>query len=185
MYKINLDVRRTMSQSEQSEAIDWDGVVQQIFEFIGSDTAIIDRYGIILASRVPGFEKTRLISPLVWQIIQQRKKLMSELGVESIDGMVLETEQGNFVFTFGHFIYLMTKVSSTVDLSQFMPSIKRFITALDKSSDKTLTLSFIDLNLDKEFSKLSHEDGVGAKNENMPIFKHLIKHLAKSKKKKK
>jgi hypothetical protein len=154
--------------------------VEQIYGMIGTDTSIIDRYGIVLSSRIPRFQKGRLISPTIWSIIQKKKQLASELEIESIDGLVLESEQFNIVFTFGTWIYLLTQVPKSVDLSQYMPSINRIISTLDKSTDKTLTLQFQSLNFEEEYNQMKSAETEGAGN-SMPIFKSLIKHMAKKK----
>ena len=163
--------------SSDQTSFDWDTVVNQIFEMIGADTAIIDRYGIILASRIKGFEKSRLISPLVWDLIMNRKKLASELNVDHVNSLVIESDIGNIVISVGDNIYLLSIVPTNVDLVQFMPSVTRFISTLDRGTD-----TFIDTNLQKldfelEFNELLKENST-EKPENFPIFKHLIKTLS-------
>jgi hypothetical protein len=161
------------------ENINWDAVIQQIYEMIGTDTAIVDKYAIILASRIPGFNKGAIISPLIWEVINKREKLCRELQVNNINSIVCETDQGNFVFTAGKFIYFMSKIPSEFDLAKFMPSIARIITTLDKSSQHGIDLRLQRLELEQEFKTLSHEDDKERGEERFPIFKHLISHLAK------
>jgi hypothetical protein len=159
--------------NEQENAFDWEGVVNQIFEMISADTAIIDRYGIILASRIKGFEKGRLLSPLVWDLIQKRTKLARELVVQRVSSLVIETDQGNIVVSIGENIYLLSVVPANVDLSQYMPSLTRFISTLDRGSDTSFNINLQKLNFDQEFNELVHV--AGEKTDNFPIFKDLIK----------
>jgi hypothetical protein len=162
-----------------STEIDWDGVVDQIHQMIGTNTAIIDKYGIILASKVPDFEKGKLISPKLWDLIMQRKRVTDELGVKSIQSLVLETDIENIVFTFAKFVYIMSKVPKSVDLAKYMPSIDRISSTLDKSTISDVSMEFIPLDLSEDLTKIDHSDNEDIQREKYPIFKHLIKKLTK------
>lgn len=163
---------------QQGLGMDWDGVVNQIFDMIGTDTAIVDTYGLILASRIKIFAKGKLISPLVWDLIQKRIKLAKELGVNKASTLVIETDQGNIVASFGENIYLLAIVPSNVDLSQFMPSLQRFLSTLNRTTDKSLGITLEKLDLDKEFGELLKEKNKGEREDDFPIFKSLIRHLS-------
>ena len=165
------------------DEFDWDVVVSQIHDTTGTDTAVIDQYGIVLASKIKGLEKGRLISPLFWEIIQQRTQLANELEVNEIHNFVIGTDQGNIAFTLGKFIYLMTKIPETVNLAEYMPSLARMISTMDRSTDKSIDTEFHGLNLDAEYGTLNQHQGKA--EDNFPVFKHLIKHLSGKKKKKK
>ncbi len=166
---------------ETEEKIDWDSIVQQIFDMIGTETLIINKYGMVLGSRMKGMEKNKLISPTIWSLIKKREQLSKELGVKAVSSIVLETGENNLVITFGIYIYLMSRVPNTVDLSQYMPSVRRVISTLDRSSDKILTLEFKELLLKEEYIRLMFDKSNidGAARDSFPIFKHLIKQLSK------
>jgi len=163
---------------QQNFGMDWDGVVNQIFDIIGTDTAILDTYGLILASRIKIFAKGKLISPLVWDLIQKRTKLAKELSVNKANSLVIETDQGNIVASFGENIYLLAIVPSNVDLAQFMPSLQRFLSTLNRSTDKSLGIVLQKLDLEQEYAELLKEKNSGEKQDDFPIFKSLIKHLS-------
>ena len=148
--------------------MDWDGVVNQIFDIIGTDTAILDTYGLILASRIKIFAKGKLISPLVWDLIQKRTKLAKELSVNKANSLVIETDQGNIVASFGENIYLLAIVPSNVDLAQFMPSLQRFLSTLNRSTDKSLGIVLQKLDLEQEYAELLKEKNSGEKQDDFP-----------------
>lgn len=161
------------------EQINWDGVVKQIFDMIGTNTAIINKYGIVLASKIPKLTPGRLISPVLWELILNREKLIFELETQNISNLVLESDQENIIFTFGENVYFMSRVQKTVDLNQYLPSINRIILTLDKSSENRIKPEFSHLNLQKEYDKLIENSEAETKKERLPIFKKLIRYMAK------
>jgi len=161
------------------DQINWDGVVQQIFEMIGTNTAIINKYGIVLASKIPKLTPGKLISPVLWDLILNREKLVSELETKTISNLVLESDQENIIFTFGENVYFMSRIQKSVDLNQYLPSINRIILTLDKSSEKGFKPEFSHLNLQKEYDKLIEESETEMNKERLPVFKKLIRYMAK------
>ena len=112
------------------DQINWDGVVQQIFDMIGTNTAIINKYGIVLASKIPKLTSGRLISPVLWDLILNREKLVLELETQTINNLVLESDKENIIFTFGENVYFMSRIQKSVDLNQYLSSINRIILTL-------------------------------------------------------
>ncbi len=161
------------------DQINWDGVVQQIFDMIGTNTAIINKYGIVLASKTnltPG----KLISPVLWELILKREKLAVELESQTINNLVLESDQENIIFTFGENVYFMSKIQKSVDLNQYLTSINRIILTLDKSSEKRIKPEFSHLNLQKDYDKLIKDSEAEMDKKNrLPIFKKLIRYMTK------
>ena len=161
------------------DKINWEGVVHQIFDMIGTDTAIINKYGIVLASKIPKLTPGRLISPVLWELILKREKLALELETQSINNLVLESDQENIIFTFGENVYFMSRIQKSVDLNQYLPSINRIILTLDKSSEKRVKPEFSQLNLQKEYDKLIEESETEMEKDRLPVFKKLIRYMAK------
>ena len=161
------------------DQINWDGVVQQIFDMIGTDTAIINKYGIVLASKIPKLTPGKLISPVLWELILDREKLAIELETQNIGNLVIESDQENIVFTFGENVYFMSRIQKSVDLNHYLPSISRIILTLDKSSEKGFNPDFSHLNLQKEYDKLIEESEAEMEKDRLPIFKKLIRYMTK------
>lgn len=158
--------------------MDWDVIVNQIFEMLGTEAAIINRYGIILSSKIKGFDKNRLISPVVWEMIQKQKVLTKELNVKKVGTIALETDMGNLVVSIGQNIYLLTLVPAGIDLAKYMPSLTGFIATLDKTRDTSLGVELVKLNLDEEYAELNKENSAEPRQDNFPIFKNLIRFLS-------
>jgi hypothetical protein len=161
------------------DQINWDGVVQQIFDMIGTDTAIINKYGIVLASKIPKLTPGRLISPVLWELILNREKLAIELETQNISNLVLESDKENTVFTFGENVYFMSLIQKDVDLNHYLPSISRIILTLDKSSEKEFKPDFSNLILQKEYDKLIEDSETEMNKERLPVFKKLIRYMTK------
>jgi hypothetical protein len=98
--------------------------------------------------------------------------------VNKASTLVIETDQGNIVASFGENIYLLAVVPSNVDLAQFMPSLQRFLSTLNRTTDKSLGIMLQKLDLDTEYAELLKEKNKEEKEDNFPIFKSLIKHLS-------
>jgi hypothetical protein len=163
---------------KQELEIDWDTIVNQIFEMIGTEAAIINRYGIILSSRIKGFDKNRLISPIVWEMIQKQKVLTKELNVKKVGTIALETDVGNLVVSIGQNLYLLTLVPAGIDLAKYMPSLMGFIATLDKTRDTGLGVELVKLNLDDEYAELNKENSNEPRQDHFPIFKDLIRFIS-------
>ena len=170
----------SINPTNTDNKINWDGVVHQIFEMIGTDTAIINKYGIVLASKIPKLTPGKLISPVLWELILKKEKLVSELETQNIHNLVLEADQENIIFTFGENVYFMSKVKKTFDLNQYLPSINRIILTLDKSSEKETKPEFSQLKLQKEYDKLIEESETEMEKERLPVFKKLMRYMSKN-----
>ena len=169
----------SVDNNAQKNVLNWKGVVQQISEMIGTNTAIIDEYGLILASKIPQFSVNKLISPTLWALILNRKKLAQELELEEISSVILETPEFNLVFSCAKFIHLMSEVPKNIDLAQYMPSINRMLLTLDKSTKKKITFDFKALDLSAAYEDLLHDQTGEIEKDRFPIFKSLIKHMKK------
>jgi hypothetical protein len=180
-HKFNSKELQKMSANPKNtdDQINWDGVVQQIFDMIGTDTAIINKYGIVLASKIPKLTPGRLISPVLWELILNREKLAIELETQNISNLVLESDKENTVFTFGENVYFMSLIQKDVDLNHYLPSISRIILTLDKSSEKEFKPDFSNLILQKEYDKLIEDSETEMNKERLPVFKKLIRYMTK------
>lgn len=169
-----------MEKNQDSDIeFDWDGIVSQIYDVIGSNTAIFSKYGLILASRIPQFKKGSLISPTILEFLERKPKLTKELQISDIGCMALEGDSSNVVFTFGQDFNLISIIPKTVDLAKYMPSISNFLKTLHKSKGPEEEMSLELLSLKDEFKEIQESTQSEVSKDRFPVFKHLIKQLSK------
>lgn len=172
-----------MSQEEEDilNTTHWEKVVTQIYDMIGTNTAIINNYGIILGSRIPEFKTKTLIAPAIWDFILNRKKVQDQLNVSSVNSMVLETDKYNLVFTFADTIYLMSYLDKSVDLAQYMPSVTKILQNLDQSTFEKEMVTLHKFDLTADYEKLSAHVKEQVEQKHYPIFKHIVRYMTKKK----
>ena len=170
----------TTNESDSTE-IDWEEIVNQIYGMVGKNIAIIDRFGIILASKIPEYEPQTLIPPVIWDFILQRAKIREQLNVKAVQCLVVETDQYNLVFTFAKYIYILSQVEKSADLAQYMLSVDRIIKTLDKSKENPLWVNFNNIDLQAHFAQLQTEVNGYIHKERYPIFKQIVKYMRKKK----
>ena len=159
----------------------WDLFVEQINDMLGTDSAVLDKYGMVLASRMSILDKGKLVSPLLWSTIQQREKLREELVVEEIDSLIVSTgDSGFIVITFGENVYLVSLIPKEASLNEVIQSMNKIILSMDKQQNIAVKLDFTTLDLTEEFNMLSQE--MDDDRNMFPVFPHLIKHMKKKKK---
>lgn len=170
-----------MKKTTDTDEFDWDSIIHQIHDMIGTNTALFSKYGLILASNISHFKKGTLISPTILDFIERKNNLIHDLKVEKINCLVLEGDKTNIVFTFGQEFNLMSNVPKNVNLAQYMPSISNFLTTLHKShlSKDEDQSGFELLSLEQEFKEIQDSTSLEVEKDRFPIFKHLIQYLTK------
>jgi predicted regulator of Ras-like GTPase activity (Roadblock/LC7/MglB family) len=169
------------TDSDSEEEINWDEIVDQIFGMVGKKVAIIDQYGIILASKIPEYRPQTLVAPVIWDFMLQRDMIRDQLNVKEVQSLVVETDQYNLVFTFANYIYLLSQVEKSADLAQFMLTVDRIIKTLDKSKESPLWVDFEKIHLTDHFTQLQTHVEDNIHNERYPIFKQIVKYMRKKK----
>ncbi len=159
---------------------DIDQIFSDIQEVIQGQVALIDKYGLILASNMPGAPKESLISPTIWNAMISREKIANELQFEMIRSIILHTDAGNLVICFGAQIYLFVLIPFEAELSKILPVLENYMGNLEKlqAQEKVLKFKEPSLGQDIEALKNMHKDPE-FQEDRFPIFKHLIKHMVK------
>ncbi|MBN2154602.1 MAG: hypothetical protein JW776_00975 [Candidatus Lokiarchaeota archaeon] len=152
---------------------------KQLKESLNTDVAIIDKYGFILSSSLIDFKKGGVLSTTLLDFINARSRVALELNSEEINSLVLTISGTNFVFTYGKQLFIMTKIPDHVDLSEFLPSINRFITILDKSSSSIEIEDFKEFDISDELIKIEKEieDETTRNEKKYVIFTDIVKHI--------
>ena len=106
-----------------------------------------------------------------------RKKVASELNVDHVNSLVIESDIGNIVISVGDHIYLLSIVPTNINFLNLCQVWIRFISTLDRGNDTSIDTNLQKLDFELEFNELLKENST-EKPENFPIFKHLIKTLS-------
>jgi len=129
-------------------------ITKKLKESLQADIAIIDKYGFILSSSISEFKTNTVISPTLLNFVNQRAQVTEELGAKDILSIVLSMNEAHLVLSFAKKLTLMSKVPTATDLSQFLPSINKFISLLDKEASKEDHAKFVDFEIGKEVNDI-------------------------------
>jgi hypothetical protein len=162
-------------------SVDIEDIGKQLKATLNTDVAIIDKYGFILSSSINEFKKGTVLSTTLLDFINARSKVSMELNSKEINSLVLTISGTNYVFTYGEKLFIMTKIPDQVNLSEFLPSIKRFILILDKESSTTEKKEFEEFDITEELMKIEKEiaDETTRNEGKYAIFTNIIKHINK------
>jgi len=156
-------------------------VGKQLKQALNTDVAIIDKYGFILSSSINEFKKGTVLSTTLLDFINARSRVALELNSNEINSLILTISGTNFVFTYAHYLLIITKIQERVDLSEFLRSIKRFIVMLDKSSSSLEIKSFREFDISEELDKIEKEiqHETNRNEEKYQIFTDIITQINK------
>jgi len=162
-------------------SVDIEDIGKQLKATLNTDVAIIDKYGFILSSSINEFKKGMVLSTTLLDFINARSRVAMELKSKEINSLVLTISDTNFVFTYGERLFIMTKIPDHVNLSEFLPSIKRFIVMLDKDSTTTESKEFKEFDITEELVTIEKEitDETSRNEGKYAIFTDIIKHINK------
>lgn len=161
--------------------IDYETVIGQLKSELKTNSAIANRYGIILASNIDSFAKNKIIPQKILELISKRKSIATELNLNQINSVAFEAQEFNYLFTLSEELILISRVSLDINLALFMPSIRMFIQKLNESyivQEKPIKqFSIFDFSKDiaKIESSLKNED---ISNEKYSIIKELVKFIS-------
>jgi predicted regulator of Ras-like GTPase activity (Roadblock/LC7/MglB family) len=157
---------------------DFNQIFNDLKEFVPGTVALVDRYGLVLASDMPGCPKDGLISPTIWRTMVSRQQIAKEMNVEKIGQIILVTEQGNNIITFGNQIYLFVLLPSETEVIKILPILENYMNSLEQLTEKPTVPTFSKLDIEEDIAKIKEvEHSPVYKQERFPIFKHLVKYL--------
>ena len=162
-------------------SINFEDIGKQIKESLNTDVAIIDKYGFILSSSIKEFKKDSVLSTTLLDFINARSRVALELNSKEINSLVLTISGTNFVFTYGDQVFIMTKIPDHVNLSEFLPSINRLISMLDKNSSTFEVKDFKEFDISEELTKIEKviDEETNRNEGKYAIFTDIIKHINK------
>jgi predicted regulator of Ras-like GTPase activity (Roadblock/LC7/MglB family) len=157
---------------------DFNAIYNELKQFVVGNVALVDRYGLVLASDMPGCPTAGLISPTIWEAMKSRQQIAKELNVQKIGQLILVTDQGNLIITFGNQIYLFVLLPATAELKEILPILEKYMSNLEQISEQPTIPTFSKLDIHEDIEKIREvEKNPLFKQEKFPIFKHLVKYM--------
>ena len=159
--------------------VKYDEIISQLKSDLNAECAIANKYGIILGSLIKEFGKGKVIPQAILSLISNSKEIASELNLNKINSFALESQEYNYLFTFGEELILISKLDLNVNLAKFMPSISVFLKKLSISIKEEEIKEFSLFNFAKEVSKIEETvEKEKVRKDKYSIIKDLVKHIS-------
>ncbi len=155
-------------------------LVSQLKEKLDIESAIINKYGIVLESILKQFPKDSMVPQKILDLIQERDAIADSLKVDTIESLVIGTVNFYFLFTISKDIILISKLDLDKDLAKFIPNISRFLQNFIEKIYGFEKPEFARFSFSKEI-----EDMEQSINNDQPyegkysIVKELVKYISK------
>ena len=162
------------------EQINYEEIISQLKSDLNAESAIANKYGIILGSLIKEFAKGKVIPQAILSLIANSKEIANELNLKKINSFALEAQKYNYLFTFSKELILISKLNLNVNLAKFMPSISVFLKRLSESITEEDIKNFSMFDFSKEIAKIeetSEEEKV--RKDKYSIIKDLVKYISK------
>ncbi|MHA2288134.1 MAG: hypothetical protein ACXABG_05045 [Promethearchaeota archaeon] len=159
--------------------INYDEIIKQLKVELNSECAISNTYGIVLASNIKVFSKGKIIPHKILSLIGSSKDIADELKLNKINSFALEAQEYNYLFTFSDELILISKLSLSMNLAKYMPSISVFLKKLSEKHKKQEIIEFSVFDFSKEIQKIqaSFQD-MKNKEKKYSIIKALVKYVS-------
>lgn len=155
-------------------------IVSQLKEKLGIESAIVNKYGIVLESILTPFPKDSLIPPRILQLIQDQKEIGKSFGVQNIKSVVVETKDYFYLITLNKEIILISKLSLDKDLTKFIPNISKFLENFIEKAQQLEKPEFGSFTFSKEIEEIKKSmDTTESYEEKYSILKELVKYMSK------
>lgn len=159
--------------------IDYEVIIKKLKDELETESAIANKYGVVLASILKEFSKGKIIPQKILELIASSKDIASELKLKRINSFVLEAMDYNYLFTFSEELILISRLDLSVNLAKFMPSISVFLKNLSKGSKGQIVPEFSEFDFSKEIAKMKETINQEKYFENKyKIIKDLVKFIS-------
>jgi len=163
-------------------ALNYESIVGEMQAALETPVAITDKYGIVLASGIPEFAANTLIPPSILRTLENKQKMIQDLGLKEINDLVLQIGDSMLVFTFGKENLFISKIPPHVNLNQFLPSMDNFVKTLDMQTVPKSIPQFNSYAFENEYSAMLTELQLTVDKKRLESFKSLITHMVGKKK---
>jgi hypothetical protein len=158
----------------------FDVIVSQLKEKLGIESAIINKFGIVLESLLKPFPKDSLIPPKILQMIQDKREIGTAFDVDKVRSFVIETKDFYYLLTLSKEIVLLSKLGLDKDLAKFIPNISQFLDNFIQKAQKLEKTEFDNFTFSKEIEEIEASiDEEKTYEEKYSILKDLVKYMSK------
>lgn len=159
--------------------INYEDIISQLKSDLNAESAIANKYGIILGSVIKEFAKGKIIPQAILTLISNSKEIANELNLKKINSFALEAQKYNYLFTFSEELILISKLDLNVNLAKFMPSISVFLKKLSESITEEDIKKFSIFDFSKEISKIEETlKREKVRKDKYSIIKDLVKYIS-------
>lgn len=162
------------------EQINYEEIISQLKSDLNAESAIANKYGIILGSLIKEFAKGKVIPQAILSLIANSKEIANELNMKKINSFALEAQKYNYLFTFSKELILISKLDLNVNLAKFMPNISVFLKRLSESITEEDIKNFSMFDFSKEIAKIEETlEEEKVRKDKYSIIKDLVKYISK------
>ncbi|MFX0005704.1 MAG: hypothetical protein ACFFA7_00755 [Promethearchaeota archaeon] len=162
------------------EQINYEEIISQLKSDLNAESAIANKYGIILGSLIKEFAKGKVIPQAILSLIANSKEIANELNMKKINSFALEAQKYNYLFTFSKELILISKLDLNVNLAKFMPNISLFLKRLSESITEEDIKNFSMFDFSKEVAKIEETlEEEKVRKDKYSIIKDLVKYISK------
>jgi len=159
--------------------INYEEIISQLKSDLNTESAIANKYGIILGSAIKEFAKGKVIPQAILSLISNSKEIANELNLKDINSFALEAQKYNYLFTFSEELILISKLDLNVNLAKFMPSISVFLKKLSESISEEDIKKFSIFDFSKEIAKIEEIlEREKVRKDKYSIIKDLVKYIS-------
>jgi hypothetical protein len=163
-------------------ALNYQTIVNEMQAALETPVAIADKYGIVLASGIPEFAPNTLIPPSVLRTLENKMRMIVDLGLKEINDLVLQIGDSMLVFTFGKENLFISKIPPHINLNQFLLGMDNFVRTLDVQAVAPFLPKFYSYDFEQEYNAMITELQFTVEKKRLDSFKSLVTHMVGKKK---
>ncbi len=163
-------------------SLNYESIVMELQTALETPVAITDKYGIVLASKIPEFTVNTLIPPSILSALEARKRMIQDLGLKEINDLVLQVGESMLVFTFGKETFFISKIPPQINLNQFLPTMDNYVKTLDMQTTPKPLPQFYPYEFNQEYGAMLTELQMTIDKKRLESFKSLVTHMVGKKK---
>lgn len=158
----------------------YDQIVSDLKKDLDSESAIANKYGVVLASKIKEFSKAKIIPQKILSVIANSQDIAKELGLKQINSFAVETEKYIYLFTFSSGLILISKLKLDVNLATFMPNLSTFLNKLSENLKEEEIKQFSVFDFKKEIQNIEETiEKDESKEKKYSIIKDLVNYITK------